>query len=333
MTAAEPVAGVADRAAAPVLGSARGASRVAFAMVLVAASCWGTQGTAYALILCGVAISPVTLVLVRAISAFAALLAFALVCRRDLLRVRVRDLPFLACFGFVTITALYVALIYAFALTGVAIGTILLYLAPAIVAVASALALGEPLTRRKVVALALCLAGAALVVEPWRGAGSRASGVGVALGLVSAACYAAYSVLGKAALRRHHPLTLLLYALGFGCVGLVPFQVVAGSAFPSGWALLTIALTTGGLVTLLPMALYTTALRALPSSVAAILATFEPVVAIALAAVVLGQLLTTPQLAGAAAIVGGVVVLAGRRPGSPSPSAHSSTLEDGGQPA
>ncbi|MDP9372359.1 MAG: EamA family transporter, partial [Chloroflexota bacterium] len=85
-----------------------------YALVLGAATCWGLIGTAYALILRGIAINEVTVVFIRAATAFALLLAFVLAARRDLLRVRARDLPFLALFGLVTITLFYVALIYAF---------------------------------------------------------------------------------------------------------------------------------------------------------------------------------------------------------------------------
>ena len=280
-----------------------------YLLVLGAAACWGTIGVAYALILDGVAIHPVTLVTLRAAVAFGLLLAFGLVARRDLLRVRARDLPFLALFGLITISVFYVALIYAFALTGVAVGTVLLYLAPAFVTGAAALFLGERITRRKALALGLCLLGAALVVEPWRGAGGASWG-GIALGVLSALTYGAQSLLGKPALRRHHPLTLLVYALGFGLLGLLPVQLAVGSTLPGGRALLLIAAVAGVLITLLPLGLYTLALRELPSSTASIVATLEPAVAIALAAGVLGQFLRPPQLLGAALILGGVCALA-----------------------
>lgn len=281
-----------------------------YGLVLGAATCWGTIGTVYVLILDGVAIHPVTLVSVRAAAAFALLLAYALIARRDLLLVRARDLPFLALFGWLTVSIFYPALIYAYELTSVAIGTVLLYLGPALVTAGSALFLGEAIGRRKGIALGLCLLGAVLVVEPWQGTALRANGLGIALGLLSAVAAGSYSLLGKPALRRHHPLTLLLYTLGFGLLGLLPVHFAVGSALPGGRTLLPLALVTGIFITLLPLALYTTALNELPPSTAAIVATFEPVVAIALSAAVLGQFLSGPQLAGAALIIAGVLVLA-----------------------
>lgn len=282
----------------------------AYSLVLGAATCWGGIGTAYALIRARVAIAPVTLVFVRAVAAFLLLLLVLLLARRDLLRVRARDLSFLALFGLSTVSLFYVALIYAYELAGVALATILLYLGPAFVTVGAALGLGEPLTRRKGLALGLCLLGAALAIEPWRGDDPRSGLPGLALGLLSALAYAAASLLGKPALRLHPPPTLLLYALGFGALGLLPAHLLAGSSLPALPALLAVALATGLPITLLPYILYLTALARLPAGSAAIAATFEPVVALALAALVLGQPVGAPQLAGAALIVGGVIVLA-----------------------
>jgi DME family drug/metabolite transporter len=268
-------------------------------------------GIVYALVQRRVAIQPVTIILIRAASGFALLGGFALLARRDLLRVRARDLPFLALFGVVTITGFYVALIYAYQLVGVPLATVMLYLGPAFVTAASALVLGEPLTRRKGLALGLCLLGAALVVEPWRPEAMRANWLGLLLGLLSAIGYGLYSILGKLALRRVPPLTMVLYVLGFGTLGMVPVQLMAGSPLPGGLTLLALGLLMGIVITLLPLGLYTAGLNELPAGVASIMATFEPVVAVALSALILGQVLRLPQLAGAALIIGGVVVLAG----------------------
>jgi drug/metabolite transporter (DMT)-like permease len=103
---------------------------------------------------------------------------------------------------------------------------------------------------------------------------------------------------------------LLFYMLGFGSVGLLPVQLLGGSALPTGRTLLLIGLVTGVLITLLPLGLYTVALTHLQAGNAAIVATFEPVVSILLAALILGQYLGPIQIAGAAAIIGGVLVLA-----------------------
>lgn len=281
--------------------------------VLCAASCWGTIGIVYALIPRWIAIAPVTVVFLRASAAFALLLLYTSAARRRALVVAARDLPFLALFGLVSISAFYLVLIYAYRQASVGVTTVLLYLAPAFVTAVSVLALRERLTARKLIALACSLGGALLVAEPWAGDTLRVSGAGLILGLLSAVTYGSYSLLGKVGLRRHEPLTLLLYGLGFGALGLAPAQLIAGSSLPSGMAFVWLALALGVGITLIPLGLYTAALNRLPSSNAAIVATFEPIVAIVLATLILGQQLRAVQLAGAATIVAGVVVLASGR--------------------
>jgi drug/metabolite transporter, DME family len=290
-----------------------GGGRAGFApylLVLGAALCWATIGPAYALILRGVAVSPLTVVVIRVGAAALALGLGLLVARRDLLIVRRRELPLLALLGIVCVSVTYPAMIYAYELTSVAVSTILLYLAPAFVTLVSIRTFGEPLTARKGLALTLCLLGAILTVEPWRGEALRGSAPGFALALLGALAYGAYSLLGKVAAGRHRPATILFYLHAFGFLGLVPAQLFGGSALPGGATLALIALVTGVGLSVVPLGLYTVALSRLPAGNAAIVATLEPAFAIGLAALILGQFLAPAQLLGAALIIGGVVVLA-----------------------
>ena len=72
---------------------------------------------------------------------------------------------------------------------------------------------------------------------------------------------------------------------------------------------ITIGLVTGVLATLLPITLYTYGLSRLPASDASILLTFEPVVALILAAGALGESLALGQWLGASSVLAGVVLL------------------------
>ena len=104
-------------------------------------------------------------------------------------------------------------------------------------------------------------------------------------------------------------LWLIVYALAIGSFGMLPLQLAAGSALPGLRTTILICLVTGLVMTLAPLALFTTALTHLPAGNASIVATVEPVVSILLAALILGQYLALPQFLGAALIIGGVVVL------------------------
>jgi drug/metabolite transporter (DMT)-like permease len=202
-------------------------------------------------------------------------------------------------------------LVWTFERTSVAVGTLLLYLAPALVTLGAALVLGEPLTRRKLVALGFAFAGCLLVVEAYRPAELEGSAAGIAFGLLSACCYGAYSLGGKALLARVRPPTLLFYHYAFGAGGLILIKLAtAPDHLPPLGDVVLIAGSVGVAVTLVPIALYTAGLRRLPAGEASILATWEPVMAIAVAAAVLGEVPSVGQAIGAAFVIGGVVMLA-----------------------
>src|SRR5205085_10693860 len=128
---------------------------------------------------------------------------------------------------------------------------------------------------------------------------------------------ALYSIRGKVALSRgYHIASMSLYVYVIGAAGLLvvaaflgPQQLFAmGSnperAFQAWGLLLTIALAQ----TLGALWAYTAGLRHLEASVASILATFEPVVATALAYFVLREPISWPQVAGGGFILAAVLL-------------------------
>jgi drug/metabolite transporter (DMT)-like permease len=284
----------------------------AYTAVLAAATLWGTIGPSYALLADRVAADELDIVTVRALAAAGLFALWSLLTRRGTFRVRPRDLPRLMVFALITVTAFYPVLIYAYAETSVAVGTLLLYLAPAFVTLGSAAFLHEAIRARTMAALGLALAGCALVVFAGSDAVRAPSALGIALGLASAVCYGSYSLLGKPLLARYPAGTVLGYHLVVGSLGLLVVKLAVGDpGWPEPSAMGLIAGYNGVVTTLVPITLYTVGLRRLPSSEASILATWEPVVALGLAVVVLGESLAWAQLAGAAAVLGGVVLLTG----------------------
>jgi DME family drug/metabolite transporter len=223
---------------------------------------------------------------------------------------------------------MYLALFTAFDLTSVAVGTVLLYLAPALVTVGAALFLHEPLTRRKLIALIATFSGCLLVVELYQPQNLVGNALGIAWGLVAAAAYAAYSLGAKPLLARYRPVTVLAYALLPAAVGLLAVKLLtAPDAWPSPGGLLAIGVYGGIAVTIAPYGLYMLALRRLPSSEASIVATLEPAVAVVLAGALLGERLAPLQMLGTIGILGGVVLLAWPASTAEAPSPVRSMLE------
>jgi drug/metabolite transporter (DMT)-like permease len=186
---------------------------------------------------------------------------------------------------------------------------LLLYLYPAFVTLLAALWLGERLTRVKVAALVLCLAGSALMVG-----GGHGEPLGIALSLAAAVVYSLYIVAGARITRAVDPLATtaivcLSAAAVFSCVALV--RTLSGAAphwpaTPVAWAaVVAIALVS----TVTAMLAFFAGLTRLGAARTSMLSTLEPVVTVSLAALLLGERLTPLQWFGGAAVLAAVLWL------------------------
>ena len=296
---------------APIAASISGRQPLAVAAILGAAICWSFIGVAYELLLNEYTVDPVALVALRATSATAALLGFLILKRRtrQLRSLFTKRLVFATlCIGLVSTTGFFIALIYAFELAGVAVGTVLLYLAPSLVALGAWLFFSERLTRRQGIALGCALVGVVGVSGLLNDAGSVQLG-GLALGLASAAGYASYSLFGHHLLQHAPGVVVLTASLGLGALGLWTVQLaVFGPDLPEPWAIFWIVTVTGFGTTLAPMLLYTYGLSLVGPARAILVATLEPVLAIVWAFLILGETLSAPQLAGGALVIASIVV-------------------------
>jgi drug/metabolite transporter, DME family len=212
--------------------------------------------------------------------------------------------------GLFSTATFYVALIYAFEHAGVSVGTVLLYLAPAIVVGALWALYGAPIERRQFMALLLALAGVALV----SGVVGSLGGVrplGVLFGVASACCYASFSLFGASLLRSLPAVVVVGGSLAIGTPVLwIVKLALDGPDLPNVTAAIAIGLVTGVGSTLAPLLLYTWGLSRLGPARASLLAVAEPVIAVTLAFVILGERLTAAQFIGAAAVLVSLVVSA-----------------------
>lgn len=284
---------------------------VPFLAVLAAAACWSTLGIAYRLILDDVDIRPITLVTIRA--TFASLFVNALLLvsvarrRESLGPVRAVVTPILTL-GLVSVALFYVLLVYAFEEAGVAVATVLLYLAPPMVAVGGWAAFRVPVTRPQALVLIVVFCGVAAVALG--GGDTRESTLlGVALGVLSALTYATYSLVGRVALARAPFLIVVGWSLAIGTVVLWPVKlVVDGPGLPKWSEIATISLVSGLGATVLPLMLYTWGLSRIGPARASLFASVEPGVAVVLAYLVLGERLEPLQAVGAVVVLGGLAL-------------------------
>ena len=280
-----------------------------YVYIVAAALLWATIGPVARFAL-RAGIEPLEISFWRAAIAGALFVLHAALRRR--LRIARRDVPALGGFALLGVTIFYFAYFRAVELGGAALAAILLYTAPAWVALAAALWLGERLTARKALAVAMTLAGISLVaVGSGAGVGSgaalaasRMSAIG--WGLLAGVAYAAYYLFGKRYFARYEASTLFAYALPLGAAMLLPAVAFAPKSAADWLVLLFLAVvpTYGAYL------LYSFGLARLEATRAATVATLEPVAAAALAYLVWGEALRGVGYVGGALVLAGVLVAA-----------------------
>jgi DME family drug/metabolite transporter len=283
-----------------------------YVYIAAAALLWATIGPAARFAL-RAGITPLEISFWRA--AIAGLLFALHAGARGRIHVARRDLPAVGGFALFGVTILYWSYFRAVELGGAALAAILLYTAPAWVALAATLWLGEKLTVRKSIAVALTLAGIALVaLGSGSGlsagvAGATSRGPAFAWGLLSGLAYAGYYLFGKRYFGRYEASTLFAYALPLGATLLLPAVTFAPKSAHEWLELVFLAVvpTYGAYL------LYGFGLARIEATRAATVATLEPVAAAALAYVVWGEALRGIGYAGAALVLAGVLVVATER--------------------
>jgi len=217
--------------------------------------------------------------------------------------------------------ALNMAIFGAFSRVTIAVALLAFYTYPAMVATVAIVLGREQPSRGTLLALVLALGGMAVVLvgglDP--AAGVVVDGLGVLLALGAAAAQTVFMMVsrdGYRSLPADQAMTLILLgsAVG-GAVAAIAVGAGSGLAEPlRAPELLPIVVAAGTLGAGIPSLIFLTGIRLIGGTRTGILMLLEPVVAVALAAVLLGEALRPIQLVGAAAILVAAVLLQ-RAPG------------------
>jgi drug/metabolite transporter (DMT)-like permease len=208
-------------------------------------------------------------------------------------------------------------------MNGAAVATVLVYSSAAFTSLLGWLLLKERLGWMKLLAIALSIAGCALISGAWDTAVWSSNAAGVFTGILSGLSYAIYTLMGRSAAQRgQNPWTTLLYTFGFAgiflfLINLEPFLPVPGAATKptdlfwlgtsfSGWGILLL-LAAGP--TVMGFGLYNLSLSHLPASVVNLIVSMEPAFTAVTAYLLLGEQLTGIQISGSLMILAGVVLL------------------------
>ena len=234
-----------------------------------------------------------------------------LVRDRSMFRVRKEDRILFLLNGFASILFFTTCYTMAIQETKIATAAALLYTAPAIVLVLSAILFREKVNGKKVVCILLSILGCAFV----SGIAGGASGLtvrGLLLGLGAGLGYALYSIFSRYILDRGYSIyTNIFYTFGIATMSYLIWSAADGTltqpAEYPGTAFLAVlcGLFTGAAAYIL----YTWGLKGLESSRAAQIATIEPVTAALLGMILFHQTLSVPELFGVALVVGSVLLM------------------------
>lgn len=198
----------------------------------------------------------------------------------------------------------WILLFQAYRYTTVSVATLSYYFAPVIVTAVCPVLFHETLTRRQLFCFVMSTLGLVLIVGTG-GFGGGSDLVGILFGLGAAVFYATVILLNKC-IRQvtglHRTFLQFLAAIAV----LIPYVACTGGSHLSaldglGWGCLLIV----GLVhTGITYCLYFSSLKELPGQTAAILSYIDPLVAVIVSVLVLGEGITAAQVIGGAMVLG-----------------------------
>lgn len=282
----------------------------AVACILAAAALWGVIGLWNRRLMAG-GFSPTDIVVVRNFGGMLLLLAIFAIKDRSVFHIQLAHLKYFLGTGIVSVVLFTCCYFTCQKLCSLSVASILLYTAPSFVVLLSAVLWKEPVTKKKLLALVLTLVGCALVCGVFSG-GLTVTPLGILLGLGAGFFYALYSIFGRYALAHYSSMTVTVWTFLIAGPASLVLLLKGSNALEVVQAQPSLALIAVGLVvfsTVAPYILYTRGLAQVESGQASIIASLEPVVASLTGALVFGEALGLPAIAGILCVLAGVYIL------------------------
>ena len=201
----------------------------------------------------------------------------------------------------VFLTLNWIFFFYAVLLTTVANATLLYYTGPVIAIALTPVIAKEKQPKWVIAPILMAMAGILLILSEGLSAGDP---LGLFFGLLAGFSYGVLAAIGKLASSRNRPEIIVFYQCLVSIFILTPFLFVTD--YSMEWITPVILLTVGVVHTALALRLWYDALRNIPMSLASILSYLDPVFAVFLAWVFLGQIPALNTILG-----GGLIVSAG----------------------
>ena len=215
-----------------------------------------------------------------------------------------KELLLLMCSG-ASMAVNWILLFEAYKYTIVAIATLSYYFAPVLVTVASAVLFREKLTKKQIFCFIMSTLGIIIITGVTNLGGGSNNGLGILFGLGAAVLYALCillnkSITGVGGIER----TFLQFVAAVAVM--IPYVALSGGVTVgnmdiTGWICL---LVVGLIHTGITYCMYFTAVEHIPGQAVAILSYIDPLVAVIIGVVILGEPLSVSQMIGGAMILG-----------------------------
>jgi drug/metabolite transporter (DMT)-like permease len=279
--------------------------RLGYLLAAVAATMFAVNGS-LARYLLDDGVSAAHLSQLRVTVAFVLLAGAIVLVDRRRLRIARADVPRMAWLGLAGVAIVQLSYFLAIERLPISVALVIQFTGPLMVLLWLRLAHGRRLRPSLYGAVALSVAGSALVVEIYD-AGSI-DGIGVIFSLVAAVTFAIYLIGFERAGQSYDAFTTLTWGLGFATLFWLivspPWQFPAGDFGSVRSAALALGVVVIG--TLAPFLLNVTALRHLPAARVGVVATLEPPLAAIVAWIIHGEALAGIQIAGGLMVIAAV---------------------------
>jgi drug/metabolite transporter (DMT)-like permease len=278
-------------------------------LIVSASIMWGTMGI-FGKLAFEYGINPVTLTALRIFISSITMLISIILLKRNLLKIKKKDVPQLLVFAILAVALQRIAYFYTVDLTTATIAAVLFYTYPIFVTVHASLFLKEKLTFSIILAIVLTFSGVAFVVKAYEAAWLNANLLGLAFGMLTSLLFALYFLMTKKLRNSYTSWTLLLYGDGLGAIALTPALCFSFSeivSYPQQLWLLILVI--GLFPSLTAYLLFSYALKYVESSKGSILSVIEPLSAAIFSVTILGERFEPLQIVGVALVLAGIVLL------------------------
>ena len=278
-------------------------------LVLTAAALWGSMGL-FVRYFSALGLGSMDVVALRVSVAAVVLPLWVGVMRPQGFLVKIKDLWCFLGTGMLSIAMFNYCYFSTIVASSMAVAAVLLYAAPILVVLLSAVFFKEKITLQKAVACGVAFLGCVLVSDLSGGAVPPRA---LVTGILSAIGYALYSIFSRCAMNRgYHSLTVVLYTFWFSLFGVLPFADLSGlvqKLNQAGGEAYFAVLLMGILTAVLPYVFYTLGLSGLEAGRASVMASLEPVVATLLGLAVFQEIPSAVSFLGIVLVLFGVLLL------------------------